>query len=229
LRKKIAWDYLNFVAGYSILFGLTTLLFKEEDDEHPVINFDPRTSDFGKVRVGNTRMDVTSGLSNAAVFMTRMALAQTTNHRGEVKDLRVIGDGGNMRYGQYDSWDVASNFFRSKLAPIPASIINVQQGQNVVGENYAAGAKFMEEYMNIPPDLANSRWGAVVQELAGYAVPLSVQDFVDAAEEHGVPKAVALQTVATLGVSMNTYDVNKKEGRSRKRPTRTRPKRQSTN
>jgi hypothetical protein len=222
LRAKIAWEYFNFIAGFSILWGLTALLFGDDDDEHPLIQWDPRSTDFGKVRTGDTRLDVTSGLSNAIVFASRMATQTAMNQRGEIKDLRIVDEGGNIDFGQSTAWDVIARFIRSKLAPIPSTVTNLVEGQNVVGESYKEGAAFMRDNMGIPAEIAENPF---LQELVGYGVPLSVADFYDAAIAHGVPKAAALQILATLGVSMNTYSIEEKKKESGRPQRVSRPKR----
>jgi hypothetical protein len=225
LRKHIAGEYARFLVGYGILHTLAVLAFGG-DDEDETVNWNPLSSDFGKVRVGNTRLDTTAGMSNAIVFTSRLLTQHTENTKGEIMPLRYNGDGDNIRYGQRTLSDVILSFVRSKLAPIPASMWNLGQGQNVVGETYKERAQFMRDSVGMPPWLAENPF---IQESFGMGVPLSMADFYEAMQEHGVPKATALQLLATFGVSMNTYDTEsrskKKEGRPERAKRPSRPKR----
>jgi hypothetical protein len=197
-------------------------LFGEDDDDEPIFQFDPRSTDFGKVRAGDTRLDVTAGLSTAIVFSTRVMMQQKMSQRGEIQDMRLIDDGDNIRFGQMTTSEVIGRFLRSKLAPIPSAAVNIVDGQNVVGETYKEGAEFMRDGMGLPAGFAENPF---VQELIGFGVPLSIADYYDAARAHGIPKASALQILATLGVSMNTYSIeSEKKGRS-ERTRKQRPKR----
>ena len=217
VRKHVAGEYARFLVGYGILHTLAVLAFGG-DDEDETVNWNPLSADFGKVRVGNTRLDTTAGMSNAIVFTARMATQHTENSRGEVMPLRYNNDGSNIRFGQREFNNVVLSFVRSKLAPIPASAWNLLAGKNVVGETYKERGQFMRDTVGMPPWIAENPF---IQESFGMGVPLSMADYYDAMLEHGVPKATALQLLATLGVSMNTYDTNEKKEKGRpERPER---------
>ena len=84
----------------------------------------------------------------------------------------------------------------------------------------------MRDMVGMPPWLAEN---PALQELFGLGMPLSLADYADAMAEHGVPTATALQILATLGVSMTTYDTEsrskKKEGRPERPERPSRPNR----
>jgi hypothetical protein len=132
------------------------------------VEFDPRSSDFGKIKIGNTRIDPLSGLSQATVFASRLATGKTKTISGEVHP------------GRYP--DTITQFLRSKLAPIPATLLDLRTGKNFAGE---------------PITLPST--------VLGLVEPLVVNDIYDAMKESGVPAGAALGTLSIFGDSIQTY------------------------
>lgn len=73
------------------------------------VEADPRSSDFGKIKIGTTRYDLMAGFQQPAVLMARMFSNQTVSG-GKVKEL---GEGYNSQTRK----DVAERFLRSKMSP----------------------------------------------------------------------------------------------------------------
>jgi hypothetical protein len=117
-RKLIAKEYAKFMIGAGVVASLGVAA-------GATIETDPRSSDFGKLRIGKTRMDMMAGLPQAATFTARMATGQTKDQRGRVVDLEKQN---SSRAG------VAARFLRGKLAPLPAAAANLMAGENIVGE-----------------------------------------------------------------------------------------------
>lgn len=95
---------------------------------------DPRSSDFGKVRIGNTRLDFGSGFQQyirVAAQLAPLAIGQ----RGKFKDtdtgkLKEYGEG----YRSQTEFDNLTNFAVGKLAPIPSAIATHLRGKTPTGE-----------------------------------------------------------------------------------------------
>jgi len=232
MRAHIAYQYARFAIGFVTLYGLAALAFGGDDDGEPFWELDPRSTDFGKLRIGNTRLDMLAGLSQPIVFMSRMLSGGKKNSKSEIVPIRDnfrfgVPEGAEVGYGQDDGSDIAWRFLRSKAAPHISAVSNQVFGSNVVGESNEERAQFMRDVLGIPAGIAEN---PLVLESFGMVTPLSMRDFYDALLEHGLAKTAALQILATLGVSMNTYDTGSdKKGRS-KRPKRkkrpTRPKKE---
>jgi hypothetical protein len=175
-RKLIAGEYGRLLAGLSVVYGLGML-------SGATVETDPRSSDFGKLKFGNTRVDPMMGLSQATVLLTRLGTGETKSVTGKVHAIR-----GKVPYGQSTSADVMANFLRSKLAPVPGTIVNVIQGKNVVGEPVTAGS--------IAKDLM---------------VPISLQDIFKVMQDQGISKATAIEMLDLLGMSVQTFDASAKK------------------
>lgn len=167
-RKMIAKEYAKFLAGAGVVIGLGAAAGGQ-------IEIDPRSSDFGKIRFGETRLDPLAGLSQTAVLLTRLATGESKKQDGEIAQIRGEGAQGSVT-------DTVGRFLRSKLSPVMAAGVDVAAGENVVGEP-------------VTP----------VSAAARLITPMSFGDIKDAMIEQGVPRGAALSLVSLFGMSMNTY------------------------
>lgn len=173
-RKLIAKEYGRFLGGVATLYALSEMAGFN-------IEYDPRSSDFGKIKIGNTRIDPLAGLSQALVFASRIGTQETKDAQTEiVSSLREPPTPLSP-----DITDTIKNFGRSKLAPMPGTIVNYLAGRNVAGEKI--GIK------EIPRETV---------------IPMPWVDTYEAMVEQGIPSGLALGTLAMLGVGIQTYDKN---------------------
>ena len=115
-RKKIAVEYARYLTGMGAIYALGALAGADIED-------DPRSSDFGKLRWGTTRMDPLGGLAQVAVLMSRIATGETKTGLGDVKPLK----GKAMFYKVAD-------FLRQKFTPALGLAVDLKTGTNVVGD-----------------------------------------------------------------------------------------------
>jgi hypothetical protein len=105
-RSLIAQEYARFLAGASVVYSLGSFAGAK-------IETDPRSSDFLKMRFGETRLDPLGGLIQATVFMSRMASGKTKlTGSGKLKPARTL--------------DTIGNFLRNKAAPVPGAIADAR-------------------------------------------------------------------------------------------------------
>jgi uncharacterized protein YukE len=200
-RAYIAAEYARFLMGTAAAIALLMWGLSDDDDK-ATLELDPRSSDFGKVKIGNTRIDPLAGLAQVTVFLSRVATGVTITSKGEMKPLRnayrLFDDGTRtwhgyrlkyreVAYGDDTTYDVLTRFLRTKLAPFPGTMVNLAVGENVVGEPVG------------PDDAALS-----------LVTPLSVQNVADVMEEHGMPKGSAITMLELLGMSVSHYDAHAK-------------------
>lgn len=104
--------------------GMTALtlvkLTGELAGEKATVELDPRSSDFGKVRVGDTRMDPWGGFQPIARYLAQLVT-------GEMKTST-----GNIR--QKSRGETVGGFVRSKLAPVPSWLVDAFTGTNFIGQ-----------------------------------------------------------------------------------------------
>jgi len=105
---------LGIIALYSLLSGK-----KQEAD--------PTSTDFGKIRSGDTRLDVSGGNATYFNLLARLATQKIKSSTGVTREL---GTG----YGQTSGADLISQFLRYKLSPNASLLIDVLTGANAIGE-----------------------------------------------------------------------------------------------
>lgn len=113
-RKVLAWQMVKFVAiNASALAMLSNVKGVE-------VERDPRSADFGKVKIGQTRIDFWGGYLPLARTILRLIQAETKTQSGQVIP--------------QDRLDTVSTFLQSKLGPVPSAALDFMRQQNFIGE-----------------------------------------------------------------------------------------------
>jgi len=162
--------------GTAVAFG--SLLYDDDDEEKPTVELDPRSSDFLKLKIGETRIDPLSGFGQVTTFMTQVALGQKKTMGGEIRNIR----GEDRKYGDDSTFDVIANFGRKKLAPVPGAGVNLIAGEDVVGGKATA-----------------------FSVTTGLFIPLAVKEVLESLMARGVPEGPAIAMLNVLGMSGGTY------------------------
>lgn len=117
VRVMAIKDMLKFIGfGVSVL-GLSKLGGAEVEQ-------DPRSTDFGKMKFGNTRYDIWGGFQPYVRLIAQVASGQTkSTTSGQTKELNPKG-----------RFDRVTSFLRGKLAPVPGSAVDLMAGENIIGE-----------------------------------------------------------------------------------------------
>lgn len=176
-RTIIAKQYARSLAGAATLYALGALIGAEEEN-------DPRSSDFGKLKFGNSRLDPLGGLAQVTVLGSRVFSGETRTLGGQVRPIRppIFGDGKGPSYGQADTADILTRFLRTKLSPTLGVPIDVLTGKDVVGQP-------------VTP----------LSAAKGLAVPLSLQDIFKAMQEQGIPRGAAMGVLSLFGMGLQNY------------------------
>ena len=175
-RKLVAQEYARSITGLAAVYALAKLAGFD-------VEVDPRSSDFGKLRMGDTRVDPLAGLSQVTVLLSRLTLGETKTLKGKITPIR----GKDVPYGQGNSFDVIARFIRSKLSPTLGVSLDLMAGENMVGEEATP---------------ASAARNAIV--------PLAFQDILEAMEDQGVPRGAALSVLGILGMGLSVYEPKKK-------------------
>lgn len=82
------------------------------------VSLDPRSTDFMKIHIGNSRYDPFGGYQQYAVNTAKFITGTSVSSKDPNKSLDLTAG----RYGQDTRQDIASRFFTNKLAPVPSLI-----------------------------------------------------------------------------------------------------------
>ena len=109
------------------------------------VELDPRSSDFGRIKVGNTRFNVMGGMNSLVTLTSRLiTLSQKSATTGEVYSLN------SHEYGAPTGWDVIMNFASGKLSPIAGLARDVLRGETFGGEPLTVGGTVENLIMPLP-------------------------------------------------------------------------------
>ena len=191
IREAIAWEYARY------FIGLTTVaaLGSAAGGDWELVR---RSSDFGNLRWGNTRIDLMSGLSQTIVLASRLQSgAMKSSATGKIKPIK----GDKVPYGSSDTDAIIARFLRTKLSPTFGVPYDFYKGENVVGEK----ATF--------DTLIGKEEGVSALNIV---TPLALADIYDAMKDQGVPAGTALGIVSVFGMGLQTYKPYKSKKRVKK-------------
>jgi len=128
VRNMYFGDMAKTIGFGASMLAIASLGF--EDDDEVTVNYDPRSPDFGKIKVGDVRYDIWGGLQQ---FVRNGA--QMLNYAA----YNVIPKENRpswMKKKPKSAGDVFEQFVRSKLSPVTGFITNAMYGKNVVGREF---------------------------------------------------------------------------------------------
>jgi hypothetical protein len=137
VARMAASEIVSFVALGTSVLGLLELSGAAE------VQLDPRSADFGKIKLGNTRIDFWGGNIQWARLVAQLQQGQRMTSDGIVVDSSRVQSG--LRFGRY------------KLHPAPSEAVDFLVGETAIGEKFP------------PSDLEDITW-EVFQSLAPMAV-----------------------------------------------------------
>lgn len=107
------------------------------------VGVDPRSSDFGKIKIGNTRIDLWGGEQQYVRMLGQLFsgkyISSTTGKE------YTLGEG----YKPITRWDILQRQVESKLAPIPSFIVNVLRQQDYAGQKVNIPKEIAERFVPI--------------------------------------------------------------------------------
>lgn len=171
VRKQAAINLVKIIAGTAAILATAKALKKDS------VDFDPRSSDFGKIRIRDTRFDVSGGMSSLVTLASRLVTLSTkSSTTGKVSKLNS-GD-----FGAQTGTDAVYNFFENKLSPAAAVVRDILKGQDFNG--------------NKP---------TVKGELNNLFTPLPVTTYLELKKNPNSANILISMIADALGIATNTY------------------------
>lgn len=183
--RKMAIKQTSTFIGFSVLVaGLAAWLLKGDDDDETDFELDPRSSDFLKIRIGDTRVDMFGGFGGYIRAATQFATGQ--KKRGDTYEIEKLGE----KYGGQDRIDVATGFFMNKLAPTPSFALKLATSKEDKNGNRV--------------DKFGNRMD-LMEGIRDLGIPLYLQDVNKIRREHSAAMATFLAAGSFFGMGVNTY------------------------
>lgn len=184
-RKLVAMEYSRALLGAGVYYslvsaGLYALFGPPGEDKKWDIELDSLSSDFGKIRIGDIRIDPLGGLTQVWVFMNRFLRGETKQIvSGEVVPLR----GEGVPYGGQDTGSMTWRFIRSKFSPSVGTVLNIFAGENLAFEK-------------VTP----------ITTARDLVVPLSMVDIRKNMKSVGVPATTSLWLLEFFGEGVQNFE-----------------------
>jgi len=197
VRKIAARNLVSWVGANLLVIMLLELAGAD-------VEKDPRSSDFGKVRFGNTRIDFWAGFQPYVRNIAQIIAEERKSTRtGEI-------------YKIIDPIDIGVNFVRSKLAPVPGLLWSLKSGKTFIGEELSAENAESIIYQELTP-LAVQDWIDAVRwsnegastiygllAMLGVGVQTWSNNWETAQEQLGLPER---SEVAPYTIENDVYDM----------------------
>lgn len=168
VRGAITRQYVQHLGTMLAAFTLIEGARRQFNLKDVSVEQDPRSSDFGKVKIGNSRIDPWAGLQQPAVLAARLTTGQS-------KPL------GASKPQKTDELGVMARFARTKMAPLPGTLLNLKLGKDPVGKPYT--------------------WKDAGVDLVA---PISIQELWKGAQEDGWSRDDFIGLLNFLGISVQT-------------------------
>ena len=104
------------------------------------VEADPRSTDFGKIRDGDTRYDVLGGFGQYITLFARLATNQQKNSKGKVDEL-------GKAFGAPTRLDILGRFATGKASPIAGYTASYLRGKDPTGKPFEAGPQAMDLFI----------------------------------------------------------------------------------
>lgn len=183
VRKQAAINLVKIIGGTAAILGVAKLTNKNS------VDFDPRSADFGKIKVGNSRFDVSGGASSLVTLASRLlTMSSKSSTTGNITKLNAKDKSGNPKFGAQTGTDVVYSFFENKLSPVSSVVKDLLKGSTF------AGGK-----------------PTVSGEAQNLLVPLPITTGLELHNTPGAANTLIGLIADALGISVNTYAPPKKK------------------
>jgi hypothetical protein len=146
-KKQAAKNLTKIVLSTSAVLTLANILWPGS------VETDPRSSDFGKIKIGNTKFDITGGMSSLVVLATRGSLAIAEALGADVaftKSSSGVLQKNTGEFGLQTGLDVVEQFWEGKLSPTAGAVRDMLKGQTFSGEKPTPTVLLKNMFIPIP-------------------------------------------------------------------------------
>jgi len=182
VRKQAAMNLIKVISGTAAVLATARAVKKDS------VELDPRSADFGKIKIGNTRFEMTGGMSSLATLAARLATNSTkSTGSGMVRPLNEQSKAGVPKFGAPTRKDVVYNFFENKLSPAASVVLDLMKGQSRSGG---------------PPTVGS--------EARALFEPLPVTNAIELSQDPNAAPVLLGVLADALGIATNTYSSKKR-------------------
>lgn len=175
-RKQAAKNLVKIVVATSGIIALANAIRPGS------VQLDPRSSDFGKIKVGDTRFDITGGAASIMTLAARLStLSSKSTTTGQVTKLN------SGKFGAQTGVDVFNSFLDNKLSPAFGVLRDLAKGQDTGGNK-----------------------ATIKNELGNAFQPMGIQNIEQMHGDPNAANTLLTAIIDGLGISSNTYKASQK-------------------
>lgn len=132
-RKILAHAMVRFVGTNTLILGLLSTI------PGCTVDKDPRSTDFGKLKFGNTRIEFWGGYQPMVRMIIELIKGKHKTQSGQIIDTK--------------RFETITRFLQAKLAPVPAATLDFLRGETFYGEEVVKDADglLFEAYSRLTP------------------------------------------------------------------------------
>lgn len=176
VRKEAAINLVKIVSGIATIMTVANALKPGSAET------DSRSADFGKIRIGNTRFDITGGISSLITLASRIATQSSkSSTTGQVSPIN------SGKYGSQTGKDVVTDYLTNKLSPIGQVVLDMLNQKD-----------------------RNGKPITVVGELENLGLPLSVATYKELKSDPRAADILVSMILDGSGIATNTYGQTQK-------------------
>lgn len=173
-KKQAAINLLKIVSAIAAVLAIAKSINKN------TVELDPRSADFGKIKVGNTRFDITGGMGSLVILAAR--LLSRSSKSSITHNVTKLDSG---KYGSMTGMDVVYNFFEGKLSPAAGVARDLIKGKDYQGNKVTA-----------------------LGEANNLATPLGITNYMELKNDPNSADVLSSMILDGLGIATNTYNSN---------------------
>jgi hypothetical protein len=181
VRRQAAKNLVQTLVGTAAVLAVARAAAQAVGNDDAV-EADPRSSDFGKIKVGNTRFDVTGGMGSLATLAARFATMSSKSSTSHV--VRPLNSG---KFGSQTAMDVFYNFFENKLSPVASVVRDLLKGEDRQGNRLHLDA------------------ATAGREVGGLFAPLPASNAIDLYKDPNSAGVLLGELADALGIATTNY------------------------
>ena len=175
-RKQAALNLLRYISGTAMILSIAKWI---DDDS---VTLDTNSSDFGKIKIGDTRFSVGGGMEILVVLVSRLITRKFTSATtGVTKSIDT------QRFGALGGKDLVFNFLENKLSPAAAVALSL------IDQKTRSGDKL------VIPQMVNDA-----------LTPLIIQNVFETGSSEDSANVLAALIAEALGINVQTFRDRKK-------------------
>jgi hypothetical protein len=176
VRKQAAINLVKTLMGTAAVLAIAHAVSPESVEE------DPRSSDAGKIKAGNTRFDMTGGMGSLATLAARLATMKSKS-----STTHVVNPINSGKFGAQTGTDLVYNFFENKLSPVASVVRDLLKGEDRQGNKLHLDA------------------ATAGREVGGLFAPLPASNAIDLYKDPNSAGVLLGELADALGIATTNY------------------------